>query len=75
MRDLVKTLTYGSMHFVVAVAVAHAISGSWQIALGIGLIEPVVQTLFYNLHERVWRFLPPKWPIRRSCRLSFLRNA
>ena len=74
MRDLVKTLTYGSMHFVVAVAVAYAISGSWQVALGIGLIEPIVQTLFYNLHERVWRVLPLHWPIRRSWRLA-IRNA
>ena len=74
MRDLVKTLTYGSMHFVVAVAVAYAISSSWQVALGIGLIEPVVQTLFYNLHERAWRFLPLKWHIRRSWRFA-IRNA
>ncbi len=56
MRDVAKTGTYGAMHFVVAVAVAYAVSGSWQIALGIGLIEPLVQTAFYNLHERVWRW-------------------
>ena len=54
MRDLLKTFTYGSMHLTVAVAVAFAITGSWQVALGIGIIEPVVQTLFYNLHERAW---------------------
>jgi len=42
MRDLFKTMTYGAMHFTVAVAVAYAISRNWQIALGIGLIEPAV---------------------------------
>jgi len=42
------------MHLVVAVAVAYGISGSWVIALGIGLIEPLVQTVAYCIHERVW---------------------
>ena len=75
MRDLVKTVTYGIMHLVVAVAVAYAISGSWQIALGIGLIEPFVQTLFYNLHERAWRLRPRNSSTRRCPRLPILRNA
>ncbi len=65
MRDLAKTTTYGAMHLIVAMAVAYVISGSWQIALGIGLIEPVVQTLFYNLHERVWQ-----WRGARRLRLA-----
>ncbi len=51
---LVKTTTYGVMHMFVAIAMAYAISGSWQIALGIGIIEPLVQTVFYNVHERAW---------------------
>ncbi len=55
MRDMAKTTTYGVMHLTVAMAVAYAITGSWQIALGIGLIEPVVQTVCYTLHERAWR--------------------
>ncbi len=58
MRDLAKTSSYGVMHLVVAMGVAYAISGSWQIALGIGLVEPLVQTVFYNLHERGWRRMP-----------------
>ncbi len=51
---LLKTGTYGAMHLAVAVAVAFAVSGSWAIALGIGLVEPLVQTIFYHLHERLW---------------------
>ena len=61
MRDLAKTGTYGGMHLAVAVGVAYAVSGSWKIALGIGVIEPLVQTVFYNLHERAWR-----WRERRA---------
>ena len=53
-RDLIKTATYGAMHLIVAVAVAFALTGDQAIALGIGLLEPLVQTVFYNLHERAW---------------------
>lgn len=42
------------MHMSVAIAVAYALSGDWRIALGIGVIEPIVQTVFYSFHEHVW---------------------
>ena len=53
-RSALKTLTYGLMHLVVAVAVAYALTRDWRIALAIGIIEPVVQTGAYALHERAW---------------------
>lgn len=62
LSGLLKTGTYGAMHLTVAVAVAYAVSGSWTIALGIGLIEPLVQTFFYDLHERLWRRARPTAP-------------
>jgi uncharacterized membrane protein len=49
-----KTLTYCLMHFTVAIAVAYALTGNWKIALSIGIIEPLVQTVTYHLHERGW---------------------
>ena len=57
MSSLMKTVTYGAMHLTVAMTVAYLLSGSWKIALGIGLIEPLVQTFFYDLHERLWHRL------------------
>ncbi len=42
------------MHMSVAIAVAYVLSGDWRIALGIGFIEPIVQTVFYSFHEHVW---------------------
>jgi uncharacterized membrane protein len=42
------------MHFLVAMGVAYALSGSWAIAISIGLVEPLVQTTFYHLHEKAW---------------------
>ena len=53
-RPALKTLTYSVMHFTVAITVAFALTGSWQAALAIGMIEPLVQTLAYALHERAW---------------------
>ncbi len=53
-ETLVKTLTYCMMHFTVAIMVAYALTGNWAIALSIGTVEPLVQTGFFNLHERRW---------------------
>lgn len=50
----VKTVTYGVMHFVVAVAVAFAITRDWRIALTVGVIEPLVQMVFFAIHDRIW---------------------
>ena len=49
-----KTVTYGVMHFTVAVAVAFALTGNIRTALAIGIIEPLVQTVFFTVHDRVW---------------------
>lgn len=50
----VKTMTYGVMHFCVAVVVAFAITRDWQAALTIGIAEPLVQMIFFALHDRIW---------------------
>ena len=49
-----KTVTYGLMHFTVAVTVAFVLTGSLRTALAIGVIEPLVQTVFFTLHDRIW---------------------
>lgn len=61
MIALMKTLTYGIMHIVVATGLAYVITGSWAIAISIGLLEPVVQTVFFYMHERVWERLKLKF--------------
>jgi uncharacterized membrane protein len=53
-RIAVKTVTYGVMHFVVAVTVAFAITQNWRIALTVGVIEPLVQMVFFAVHDRIW---------------------
>lgn len=55
-----KTVTYGLMHFTVAVAVAFALTQDWRIALAIGTVEPLVQTVFFTLHDRIWTRIEAK---------------
>jgi uncharacterized membrane protein len=50
-----KSVSYGIMHFAVAVTVAFALTGDWRIALAVGTIEPIVQTVFFTLHDQIWR--------------------
>ena len=54
MRDIAKISTYAVMHFCVSVAVAYALTGDLKIALSIGVVEPLIQTAAYALHERGW---------------------
>lgn len=59
MRTLAKTATYSVMHVTVAFTVAYAMTGRWEVALGISLIEPAVQTVTFYFHERAWDRLSP----------------
>lgn len=54
MRLALKTGTYSLTHFAVAISVTFLITQDWRAALAVGLIEPVVQTFAYALHERAW---------------------
>ena len=54
-RDLLKTLSFAALHFGVAFTVAYALTGSVTVATGIGLIEPLVNTVAFYFHERAWR--------------------
>jgi len=50
-----KLITYGVMHLSVAITVTYALTGSWIAAMSVGIIEPLVQTGFYSLHEKLWK--------------------
>ena len=54
-RDLLKTLSFATLHFGVAFSVAYALTGSVAVATGIGLIEPIANTVAFYFHERAWR--------------------
>lgn len=54
-RDIMKTVSFATLHFGVAFGVAYALTGSVAIATGIGLIEPIANTVAFYFHERAWR--------------------
>jgi len=62
-----KTATYSLMHLTVAMTVAFLLTGSWHAALAIGLIEPLVQTAAYTMHERAWARAKSPNVSKRSC--------
>lgn len=67
-RDLLKTGSFAALHFAVAFTVAFALTGSVAVATGIGLIEPLANTVAFFFHERLWRrFDPLVSPARHHC--------
>ena len=65
-RVALKTVTYGVMHFAVAVLVAFALTRDIAVALAIGIIEPLVQTVFFTVHDRIWSRIEARRERRRS---------
>lgn len=59
-QTLLKTLSYAAMHMSIAILVAYVLSGSWKVALAIGLIEPCIQTVAFFFHERAWHRIERK---------------
>jgi uncharacterized membrane protein len=56
-RDLLKTLTFAAVHFSVAFSIAYLLTGSVPVATGLALVEPMVNTVAFYFHERVWRMI------------------
>ena len=53
-RIVLKSTTYCLMHLTVAITVAYALTRDWRAALAIGILEPLVQTVFFTVHDRLW---------------------
>ena len=53
-RLLAKTGTYWLCHISVASGLAYLLTGQFEAALAIGLLEPTVQAGVFILHERAW---------------------
>jgi uncharacterized membrane protein len=54
MRLAIKTTSYGVVHIMAATTIAYLMTGTFAVTLGIGIIEPVVQTGVYAVHDRLW---------------------
>ena len=62
--ELLKTLTYLTIHLSVGFTVAYLLTGSVEIAGGIALIEPCVNAVAFFFHERAWA--GRLWPRRAA---------
>lgn len=51
-----KTISYGVMHFTIAFIVSYLVTGSLAIAGVLAILEPIVQTIAYHFHEKLWKF-------------------
>lgn len=60
MRDIMKTLSYGSLHFSVGFGVVYLLTGEFALAAGVALIEPAVNTVVFYFHEKAWARFPAR---------------
>ncbi|QLI81676.1 DUF2061 domain-containing protein [Chitinibacter fontanus] len=51
---MAKTITFALVHFSVAFSVAYLLTGSFGVASALALVEPMVNTVAYFFHEKIW---------------------
>lgn len=51
---MLKTITFTTMHITIAFSVVYAMTGSVVVGGAVALVEPLVNSVGYFLHERVW---------------------
>ena len=51
---MTKTLTFAAVHMSVAFGVGYAMTGSLAVGGALALVEPLVNTVAYFIHEKAW---------------------
>ena len=51
-----KTASFAVVHFCVAFTVGYLMTGSVMVGGAIALVEPLVNTVAYHIHETVWEW-------------------
>ncbi|MBU3069124.1 DUF2061 domain-containing protein [Aestuariicella sp. G3-2] len=57
---MTKSITFTLMHFAIALTVAYLLTGSLVIGGAIALVEPLVNSVGYFFHEKVWDSIKAK---------------
>lgn len=60
-----KTISFAVIHFTVAFTVAYLLTGDMILGSLIALIEPMVNTMAFYFHEKVWQ-----WPALKNSRFG-----
>ena len=63
---MIKTLTFAILHFGVAFSVAYALTGSIGISSTVALVEPIVNTVVFYFHEKIWQRIEAKRRVRQG---------
>jgi len=51
-----KTASFAVVHFTVAFTVGYLMTGSVMVGGAIAMVEPMVNTVAFHIHEMVWRW-------------------
>ena len=51
---MIKTISFAAVHFSVAFTVGWALTGDWIVGGTLALVEPMINTVAYFFHEKVW---------------------
>jgi len=51
---MLKTISFGTVHMMVAFSVAYVMTGSVVVGGAIALVEPMINTVAYFFHEKFW---------------------
>lgn len=68
-RSIAKAVSYRILGSLTTALIFYALSGDWKLSAGAGLLDSVLKTGLYFLHERVWnhvdygRTKPPEYEI------------
>lgn len=64
---MTKTMSFAAVHFTVAFSVAYLMSGSVLVGGAIALVEPVINTVAYHVHELLWKRAQRSGPAGQRC--------
>lgn len=53
-RSIAKAASYRFFGSLITGFIAYALSGAWDVALGVGFFDAVAKMAAYFLHERAW---------------------
>jgi uncharacterized membrane protein len=59
---MAKTLSFGAVHISVAFGVGYVMTGSVAVGGALALVEPMVNTIAYFFHEKLWERFRPRGP-------------
>jgi uncharacterized membrane protein len=51
---MTKTFSFAAVHFTVAFTVAYLMTGSVLVGGALALVEPLINTVAFHIHEQAW---------------------